>query len=674
MDDRTPPSTAAFRPTATGSQLTEPRAAGSQASGTPADSPAREGASRLEYRVDGAHRDLTPPPVPETLTAPPRPARRDSGVLQQASQMLEQLQLDLAEQERRENLLAAREAALLEQSQAFDTWSQRIRGELEERREALLSNESALTARLSSLDERLRELEHQRELIDADRAAADSVRQALELELANERTELTTLRQQVADEYAQLDLERARLQSEHAEQQQQAAARLEEERQQLWSALTSEWQQHREAFESERAAWELHRAMEQNDISLMRDRYDSALQGLDIQLTNRRAAAEAEHQHQLDEVQREIAEARAEWEATQQSLLADQQKERVLAETRLRFQQEHLDKVRADLEVQQQELRQERQQIRQQLEDDSQQLERRREQLKLFQQTLDEQQQSLDRERDTLLKCRQAWDSTVDADREGLQMEQQAWEEARRRQQLELQSQRDSLTNLSESLERKRARLEKLRHELEDTHRTTLELRLSVEEAWAQIADAVGGEEEARLRVDQARQALVLYYQELHAALTTQREELLDQQTRFDQQRLAFHDERQTLLNWLSERDEHLRSDEERVRQDAAAVSVRETEWRRKRDQWLAEKLEAETLIRRLLAEMGERSDGGRAFEGLVTAANTASSTAAVVTAAEVSQLSDNPRLQGPHFTFDRLLAMSGSSATPSDSDTDADA
>ncbi len=577
--------------------------------------------STRELRVDGPHTSFI---GSEVSTG--RGLRRDSQLLLEASQMLQQLEVDLAEQERRDAALSAREAELNEQRTAFDRWASRMRAELEERREALLTNESALAERLSALDDRLRDVDQQRDFLEHAQADLADSRESMQAEVAAqltaERADLLQLRQQVADDFAHLETAR----SDFAEQQSAAQRKLDEqlagERQQLWTSLTTEWQQRRDAFEAERSIWDQQKSAAEQEVTQLRDRYDQALLGLEAQLANRRAAAEAELAARRDEFELALASQRSAWELKQQTALADQHKERVLLETRMRFQQEHLDKVRAELETQQQAVRHERQLSRQQSEEAVLQLERRREQLRLFQQSLDEQSASLDRERETLLKCREAWDSTVDADREALRADQTAWEEERGRQQLELQRQREALVGHSESLERKRSRLEQLRRELEDTHRTTLELRLAVEESWAQIADSVGGEEEARLRVDQARQALVLYYQELHAAITTQREDLLEQQTRFDHQRLAFHDERQTLMQWFSERDEQLRTGEMTLRHDAAEIAVREAEWRRSRDQWLSEKLEAEATIRRLLAEHQDRTsvrDATPAIAGMTT-------------------------------------------------------
>jgi len=564
-------------------------------------------APALRFRVDGPHLPISGAPV--TGGTDRAALRRDTQVLLEATQMLQRLQDEMAEQDRREALLSAAADQLTADRQAFDQWSARLRAELEERRASLAAGESHVVERISALDQRLQELEVERDAVRFAREEVAHTRLTIEQELQTrltaERAELQAVRQTVADEFTQLQVARSEFEETRLAAEQERAALLQQEREQLWAALTAEWQQHRQEFEAERRAWSAQRQTQDTELQQLRDRYDQALLGLETQLTNRRAAAMADLQQKRDDCELELTAQRTAWEVEQAQYRAEQQRERVQWETRLRFQSEHLDKVRHELEAAQAEFKLERQRERQGLEDDARQLERLRSQTQLFRESVDAQSQSLDRERQALLKCRKAWDSSVETDRAALQSERDAWEQEQRRQQIELQRQRDSIATHAESLERKRQRLDLLRTELEDTHRATLELRLAVEEAWAMIADALGSDDEARLRIDQARQALVLYYQELHAAIASQREELLEQQARFDQQRLVFHDERQTLMNWLNERDEQLRQSEERLQQNLFDVSRREQDWQKAQDQWLVEKLSAETLIRKLLGELG---------------------------------------------------------------------
>ena len=368
---------------------------------------------------------------------------------------------------------------------------------------------------------------------------------------------------------------------------------------------------------------DLHLLQEQQSVMALRQRelelHVAALAAAERQLETDRQAwrsalleeMEAERTELLN-LRNQLSEER-EAVAQLQAQRQEFQRERVLLENRLRFQQEHLDKVRAELEQAQNEFRAERQRERQQLEDDTLQIQRQQQQLRIYRATLDELARAVDREHDTVLKCREAWSSTVDGDRQAVQAERELWDQERQRQRTELHRQQELLIQQGEQLEGRRLRLERLRAEMEDTHRITLELRLAVEETWAQVAHASGSEEQARVQVEQARQALVLYYQQLHIALEDHRRELSEQQARFDEQRSDFHEERQTVLHWLNERDERLRAEEARQLVAATELTHRDAAWREARDHWLAEKLEAERVIRNLVNQLADDSPLSRA-------------------------------------------------------------
>ena len=231
---------------------------------------------------------------------------------------------------------------------------------------------------------------------------------------------------------------------------------------------------------------------------------------------------------------------------------------------------------------------------------------RRMRQIDLYRASVDAREKSLDREQEVLTRTRKAITSTADFDRLNFQAEKHAWEQERQMQQAELRRQHEAMNVRNESLESRRIRLDKLRAELEETHRATLEMRLAVEESWAQLTQ-VSGQDEARERVDNARQALAGYYSQMHESLSEQRREQVDSQTKFERQRAEFADERQKLTSWISKRDDELRVGEERLRIAANDAAANHTKWLNARDRWLLEKTEAEQLIRRLLTSLGEK-------------------------------------------------------------------
>jgi hypothetical protein len=355
----------------------------------------------------------------------------------------------------------------------------------------------------------------------------------------------------------------------------------------------------------------------QSEGESLRREYEQLLARWDQELAALRHAWEQEQQtaHELTEKElvalrqtelEAIEVARGEWETLRQSQWAELQKERQLLESRIRFQQEHLEKSRNDLERDQLEFRRERQLEMQRWEELDRQNLRRIQQLDLYRLALEEREKSIARERDAISRQREAISSETHQERLEYESERVAWEEERRIQQAELKRREETLTLQSENIELRRLRLEKLRSELEETHRATLELRLAVEDAWVKLVQPAG-DEPARAAVEGARADLQQYYRQLHDDLIDQRRDLLETQARFERLRVEFQDERQTLTNWVSERDEQLRQKEELVRRQSTELNLSDLAWKQAREKWLQEKLEAEAVIRRLLTELTDR-------------------------------------------------------------------
>jgi hypothetical protein len=561
-----------------------------------------------DVRVDAAHPAIGPAAEPSA-----RAVGRNAQALLEAVQSL---QSELAQQVEREDALRWQAEQLERDRHGWLATQQRRQADLDAFDAMLRQQREALDARQHELIVHVEALSAAERQLTADR---DHLRSALLEELQAERVEVSTAQAELNAERAALSQEHARLAAEHERIQERVDQQLQSERQHLWESLTLEWQQRREMFDAERSVWETQTAAIRQQLDEQQRHYANLVAGWEQELSRSRA----ELAHELHE-QRTQAEAECAAElSAQRAHLATQQaefhRERVLLDNRLRFQQEHLEKARLDLERAQADFRAERQQERQRLEDDTRQLERRQQQFRVYRETLDELVRTLDREHETVLKCRAAWTSAVDVDRQSLDGERDLWDQDRQRQQTELARQQELLVQQHERLESRQLRLERLRAELEDTHRTTLELRLAVEETWAQIAHAVGSDEQARVQVEQARQSLVLYYQQLHAVLADHRRELAEQQAWFDQQRHDFHEERQTVLHWLNERDEQLRSEEARQLAAAAELATHDAAWQAARDEWLAEKLEAERVIRRLVTELADGALGDNGHADMVS-------------------------------------------------------
>lgn len=587
-----------------------------------------------ELRIDLPHAPLAGDSAP--TAAPPR---GNSQLLLDAMKLLEQTHLQDVD-------LAQRQAMLQEQQAAFEAekrqyLAQRLAdaAELEARREKLDADEIDLSQRLADVQAILPQIEAARLTLEKERDDVELQREALRGELLAEiqqdRDALAVSQQELASEFERARGLHALLEQKLKEATAEADQLVQSERQRLWQVLIAEWEQRRDQFQKEHDAWLETMQAEKLEIEREKNFYETAVQNaeadfaaarlaqateLDILREEQIAAINDERSQIIEQIQGDRTEwdqtyaqqqsdlqaEQDEWTKTRSIQLSELQSERAVLESRIRFQQEHLEKLRFDLERSQNEHKRERQIERQRIEDDSRQVVRRMRQIDLYRASIDEREKSLERERDVLEKSRRAFSSNADLDRLNLQREQNAWQTERQIQQSELLRQQELYASHAENLESRRIRLEKLRSELEETHRSTLEMRLAVEEAWVELTQAAG-QDTARQRVEQVREALVGHYRELHDGIVEQRRDHLESQTKFERLRAEFHDERQKLMEWISTRDQELQIGEERLRLAATDASMRDSAWQAARDRWMEEKAEAEQVIRKLLAELGNQ-------------------------------------------------------------------
>ena len=151
-----------------------------------------------------------------------------------------------------------------------------------------------------------------------------------------------------------------------------------------------------------------------------------------------------------------------------------------------------------------------------------------------------------------------------------------------------------------------------LRAELEETNRQTLELRLAVEEACAQLTQTAGAEATKR-RIDEARAILAEYYRHTRESLMQQRQELDQAQARVHQQRDEFRSEREMLVDWVQRQEEQLAGREAELRRERETIEAREATWRAAAERWTNERLEAESAIRDLLRQLDSRDQASAA-------------------------------------------------------------
>jgi len=280
-------------------------------------------------------------------------------------------------------------------------------------------------------------------------------------------------------------------------------------------------------------------------------------------------------------------------------------REQQLVDSRRRFQEEHLQRTMREFEQNQLEFRVEQQQARTRLVETESQLLLHRKQLDKIRRFLTERERSINRDQQWLQTERRGLEIRLQQDRDKLRAEQNDWNATRTDQQAELHRQQEQVQLHAKALETRRQQLEVIGHRVEETHRENLELRLAVEEAYAQLTRTVG-EEATRERVEQAQTLLAEHYRNSRDTLYIQRQELEQLQTRLATERSDLLFERQTLAQWVASEEQRLNEKDQNLERQRAALLEREQVWQQAADRWQQQKLEAEAIIRDLLRQLDE--------------------------------------------------------------------
>jgi chromosome segregation ATPase len=573
-------------------------------------------------RLDGAH-SLGPPisePLPHAHGEKSRPVaapvesetpgsadsyfaatvpRNDADLLLQASQIAEHLRTQFAELDRREQSLNAQLHELDQERRNVRLWVRQFEDEVVECEGRLRAREAEAAQKLVSCERLAEELAKQQQNLVAARHGLEGERAAMraevERELAGRFDALREARASLAGERERLSEEREELRTRRAQLDEEAAAARGMDR---------------AALRHEQEDWIARRDVALAEIEREREINDEALTRAQEELAELRRQQREELEKQKHQQEERLAEERQEFERERDSQLLRLQQDRTVLEKRVRFQQEHLQKVRHDLECALDAFRREQQQARVERERRDNLLRLRSAQLQRFRSILAERELSVERAQALIARLQQVQGQELERDRDEFRRDREAWEQERQAQRAELRRQQDLLALHAENLETRRSRLDQLRAELEETHRTTLEMRAAIDEVWTQLAQAAGADA-ARTRIEENRAAIAEHYRHLREALTQQRSEMDAAQTLFQRQKDEFRGERQTLTDWVAARDEQLRQWDEQVRQAADALETREAAWRAARDRWMHEKIEAEEVIRNLLGQLSDLNEPG---------------------------------------------------------------
>ena len=526
-------------------------------------------------------------------------------LLSQAGEIANYLKSQFAEISRREQSLSSQLSELDNERRKIRMWVGQIEEQYDEREVSVREKETELIRKAVECEKLAKTVQHEQEKVfDA--------QDALELE----RSEM---RDQILIEFSQqreaLERQRLDLNQERNRIREDVLSSLSGQRRDLEHAQ-EEW---RGVKQTELDHLKRERELHETTIQKVEEELASRKEKFELELKTQKAEWESKKQAELEslesqkrdfvirseEIEHQLTIQREDLQREYSSREEQFEQKRTLIDNRIKFQENHLLRLRKQVEQEQHEF-QRQQQIQQQQHEQNERIHLlRMKQLDRFRDLLHQREESLSRERALHLELRRKVERQELNQAQRMTQEYESWKKDRDAQKAELRRQQDMLALHAENLERRRERLDTLRTEVEETHRGTLEMRLALEEGWAQLTQ-VEGEDAARERLEKARDALAAHYRQLRESLSVERQELDHSQEVFHRHRDEFRQERQDLSEWIAERDEQLRLRSEQLRFEAEQMAIRDAAWDQNRESWLQEKVHAELVIRELLQQLAD--------------------------------------------------------------------
>ena len=463
-------------------------------------------------------------------------------------------------------------------------------------------------------------------------------KQRIEWEAQKERdrdklnTELQMVEKAVEKAEEQIESQRTELEKEYRQKLGGIEQSLKDERSRQIEELTRQQAQQQIAFEQEQSAFRKQAEIEK-----------AALENQREEMEREKTRQIVEWERQFDE---QMTKAKTEKEFFEREMALEKEKlakEKTVLGNRIKFQQDHLEKSQHEFEAARHEFEQLVQTRQAEFQKQELLLHYRSTQLDHYRALSDERFGSLEREHRLLNSARKTMESDALRENEHFELQKKAWEKERAVQQAELQRQQNMLDQHADNLERRKERLDQLRSELEETHRETLEMRMAVEEAMAQLAQSTD-EGEAKKRIENAKAALSEHYKLLRESVVQQREALQETKNLHLAQRDELEEEKQSFAEWFAEREEQLKQWESRLVKNMGELDEKISSYREMRDTVFSERVEAESIIRELLDQLEQvnqtASDVGNIEE---------SPTETTESIAESSVHA--PHSNGPHFS-----------------------
>lgn len=485
--------------------------------------------------------------------APAAPAAgRNDAARMEVARLIEHLRAQLEELDRREANLNRQFLSLDGERRAIRLAAQQSQLETAQRDEAVTTRETALAAREEASEKRAAELERAEQALLADRAAFHREQSGLRAQFEQER----------AAAAAELQSQRSELRAEVAAELADLRAELETQRQE------------------QSAAGEL--------------------------LEQQRSGLRAQIAEEYEDLQAELEARQREFEAREAPLLAREEAQTRLAsdlEKRTRFHEEHLAKLRREIASQKAELEQAHQSHRAWSLQVDESIRFRLAHMRRFRDLLDRREESLERESERLQASRESAERELSQQREALAAQAAARQTESEANHAEIQRQQDLLNSHAQNLEARKRRLDRLRDELDTKHQETLEMRLAVEQVFAQASQQTGADT-AQERVEEARENLLQCYRDLRETLLRRKGEADQALHELEEARGQFLREQDEQRRSLTERESILLQRERKGADQSSAAASRERDWLAARDRWRDDQQEAERVIRDLLKQL----------------------------------------------------------------------
>lgn len=529
----------------------------------------------------------------------------DDELLLKASQLAGNLKSKFIELHRREQTLNE-QLSQLDQEQrnhrlqvgCFEDEARQKSVDLTERELAVDAKFAEAQLRLDELEERERKLTAAEEDLSQRRT---HLKEDLSHELALERVELEQTQNRLESERRQLKQLTEKQSREHQAKLEELQRFREHERQRLRVEIAGDVDHERAALEQEQEEWRVLRDAERANVEHAREAHESSIARSRTEIEQERAALNEE----LADRQLEFDERHA--TATQHQIEQRQRFEQEKAEVdaAVRNQRQQLDRLHKDIENVENQLLYRLQKEKCQFQQNADTLRQHARQLDRYRQGVKKREQSLIREEATLESGRQLHFDELRQRRDMLKSERAEWQKQRKAEMEQTKRQHEQLGLHAENLEGRRARLEQLRSTIEDTHRKTLETRMAIEEAWAQLIQTAG-ESVAEQRLAEARSALTDYYRGPAEIRDKEIERTLQQQRAAQIQMDELRRERERLTEWADQREDGLRQREKQLSEEAHIHEQKEAAWKSTREIWLQEKMQAEQIIRGLLVQIAD--------------------------------------------------------------------